>query len=566
MHRWIAPCEKRVLFATVPAGFSDAAFGAAISNGTAMEFAPDGRLFVAQETGQLRIITTAGNLLAAPAITVTTDPTGERGLLGIAFDPNFASNQYIYLYYTATTPAIHNRISRFTMTGDTTTAATELVLMDLPNLSATNHNGGAMHFGIDGKLYVAVGENAVAANAQSNSTTLGKMLRLNSDGSIPTDNPFYGSTTGNNRAIWARGLRNPFTFAVQPVTGKIAINDVGQTSWEEVNIGLAGANYGWNATEGDFTQGSFPAFTRPRYSYDRAQGQFIAGGTFYNPGIANPYPNALVGRYFLADGGSGWIKHINPDGAPTANDAASFASGLSVPVDLKTGPDGFIYYLQRGTGNGSAGVRRITTTPVTNTAPQFMIDGTSPGSQTVQIVFNRDIAGSPAAGDLIITNLDTNVAISSADISVQYTAATRTATWFYTGNAAGIFPDGNYRATLPAGAVDDANDIPTTQASQVDFFILDGDATRDRIVDTQDFNLLAANFGNTAAFTQGNFDYSGTVDSIDFGRLLNNFGKRLLPPAGPVLGALVVAGGQLINPPFGDSPLRPYRDLPEFLS
>src|ERR1041384_2060188 len=109
-----------------------------------MAFAPDGRLFICQQGGQLRVIKN-GALLATPFLTVTVDSAGERGLLGAAFDPNFATNNFIYIYYTATTPATHNRVSRFTANGDVALAGSEVVLLDLNNLSsATNHNGGAM--------------------------------------------------------------------------------------------------------------------------------------------------------------------------------------------------------------------------------------------------------------------------------------------------------------------------------------------------------------------------------------------------------------------------------------
>ena len=164
----------------------------------------------------------------------------------MAFDPAFATNQFVYIYYTATTPALHNRISRFTANGDVAVAGSETVILDLNNLSsATNHNGGALAFGPDGKLYAAVGENANGANAQSMDNLLGKMLRINKDGTIPTDNPFFTSATGINRAIWALGLRNPFTFAFNPAGTELFINDVGQNTWEEINDGVAGANYGW---------------------------------------------------------------------------------------------------------------------------------------------------------------------------------------------------------------------------------------------------------------------------------------------------------------------------------
>ena len=230
--------------ATLPSGFTESMVAGGISSPTAMSFAPDGRLFVCQQTGQLRVIKN-GSLLASPFLTVTVDSAGERGLLGIAFDPNFASNQFVYIYYTVPGAPPHNRVSHFTANGDVVLAGSELPLLELNNLSsATNHNGGALHFGLDGKLYIAVGENANSANSQTLTNLLGKILRLNSDGTIPNDNPFFNQATGSNRAIWALGLRNPFTFAVQPGSGRSFINDVGQSAREEINLGVAGSNYG----------------------------------------------------------------------------------------------------------------------------------------------------------------------------------------------------------------------------------------------------------------------------------------------------------------------------------
>jgi glucose/arabinose dehydrogenase len=231
--------------ATVPAGFTDSIVASGLTNPTAMALAPDGRIFVCEQGGSLRVIKN-GALLSTPFLTVTVNSSGERGLLGIAFDPNFVSNQLVYVYYTATTPAIHNRISRFTASGDVALAGSETIVMDMPNLStATNHNGGALHFGPDGNLYVAVGDNANSANAQTLSTRLGKMLRITSTGGIPTDNPFFNQATGDNRAIWALGVRNPFTFTFQAGVGRMFINDVGENTWEEINDGIAGSNYGW---------------------------------------------------------------------------------------------------------------------------------------------------------------------------------------------------------------------------------------------------------------------------------------------------------------------------------
>jgi glucose/arabinose dehydrogenase len=167
-------------------------------------------------------------------------------------------------------------VSRFTANGDFAVAMSELAILDLdPLSSANNHNGGAIHFGIDGKLYVAVGDNANGANSTVLTNLKGKMLRLNADGMIPTDNPFFNQTTGVNRAIWAIGLRNPFTFSIHSASGRMFINDVGEATWEEIYEGGAGENYGWPSTEGATNE---PAFQTPVYSYEH--GSVVAPFTF----------------------------------------------------------------------------------------------------------------------------------------------------------------------------------------------------------------------------------------------------------------------------------------------
>jgi glucose/arabinose dehydrogenase len=327
--------------ATLPVGFTEIAISG-LSSPTAMEIAPDGRIFVCQQGGALRVIKN-GALLPAPFVTLSVDSNGERGLLGIAFDPNFASNNFLYLYYTVSFNPRRNRVSRFTANGDVVVPGSESVVLELDNLTgATNHNGGAIHFGPDGKLYIAVGENATPSNAQTLANRHGKVLRINADGTIPTDNPFFTTASGNNRSIWALGLRNPFTFAFQPGTGRMFVNDVGQDSWEEINDGIAGSNYGWPNTEGPTSN---PSFRSPLFSYSHGEGCAIAGGAFYNPGIVQ-FPPSFVGKYFFADLCGGWIRVFDP----ATGTAADFASGISNPVDLKVGTDGSLYYLARGSG------------------------------------------------------------------------------------------------------------------------------------------------------------------------------------------------------------------------
>ena len=343
--------------ATVPAGFAETVVASGLANPTAMEFAPDGRLFVGQQGGRLRVIKN-GALLATPFVTLTVNSSGERGLLGVTFDPDFATNNFVYVYYTATTPNVHNRISRFTANGDIAVASSEVVILDLNPLSgATNHNGGAIHFGEDGKLYAAVGDNANGANAQTLANLLGKILRINADGSVPTDNHFYGQAAGVNRAIWALGLRNPYTFSIEPVTGRMFINDVGQNTWEEIDEGVSGSNYGWPDTEGPT---SAPRFDPPVYAYQHGAGTptgcAITGGAFYNPQDVLQFPASYDGDYFFADYCSGWIYKLETSDLT----ATQFATGISSPVDLKVSDDGALYYLARGSGSTTGVVARIT--------------------------------------------------------------------------------------------------------------------------------------------------------------------------------------------------------------
>jgi glucose/arabinose dehydrogenase len=425
--------------ATVPSGFTDETFVSGLSNPTAMAFAPDGRLFVSQQGGQLRVIKN-GALLASPFLTVTVNSSGERGLLGITFDPSFATNRFVYVYYTATTPAVHNRISRFTANGDVAVTGSEVVLMALDNLStATNHNGGAMHFGPDGKLYVAVGENANRNNAQTLANRLGKMLRLNADGSIPSDNPFFASASGANRAIWSLGLRNPFTFNFQPGTGRMFINDVGEGTWEEINDGVAGSNYGWPITEGATTD---PRFRSPLFAYQHGSGGSngcaITGGTFYNP--ATPQFHAsYVGKYFFADYCNSWIRVFDP----ATGAAQNFASAVSAPVDLQVGPDGLLYYLARGAGAvgrvravsnqpPSITVQPISRTVAVGQAATFSVSAT--GSQPLSYQWQRgttNISGATSASYALVAGAADNgatfrVVVSNAFGSVTSNSVTLT--------------------------------------------------------------------------------------------------------------------------------------------
>jgi glucose/arabinose dehydrogenase len=341
--------------ATQPGGFTrNESWLTGLVNATAFAQAPDARLFIAEQGGALRVVKN-GALLATPFATVAVDSNGERGLIGVALHPAFASNGWVYIYSTRVAGGVsHNRISRFIAAGDVAVAGSEQMLVDLPALSsATNHNGGGMHFGSDGKLYVGVGDNANGAQAQNLALPFGKLLRFNDDGTIPADNPFAASLSGLGRAVWAYGLRNPYTFAVQPGTGTIHINDVGENTWEEINVGVAGANYGWPASEGPDNVAS--GVTGPLFTYKHSdanplgsgpggffKGFAIAGGAFY-PG-AGAFPAGYRNQYYFADYVSKFVGRID---LANGNAAYAFASLSGSPVDLLVGLDGAVYVLTR---------------------------------------------------------------------------------------------------------------------------------------------------------------------------------------------------------------------------
>jgi glucose/arabinose dehydrogenase len=284
---------------------------------------------------------------------------------------------YVYVYYTRKGKRKrppYNLVARFTTSTDeqgnlVATPGSEEILLRLPNLRQKNHNDGAIHFGNADdanerdKLYVAVGENGRQRAAQSLATVLGKMLRINKDGTMPSDNPFYESTTVNKQAIWALGLRNPYSFDIhqpgtEPGTGKIFINDVGYHWW--INEGQGGANYGWPHVEGPDPDGRYtgPLFAC-QHGFNETTGCAITGGAFYNPDRPS-FGDNYVGDYFFADFCTGWIRKLDP-AAPTEEErVTSFKSGFNErPVDIKVSREGDLYFLARGTGS----VEKISYTP-----------------------------------------------------------------------------------------------------------------------------------------------------------------------------------------------------------
>lgn len=367
--------ECRQLLATLPANFTET-FIARVPTSTAstMAFAPDGRLFVADTSaGKIRIVKN-NSLLGTEFLSLNTDHFGERGINGIAFDPNYASGSpYLYVYYTTNSSNPVNRLSRFraSSNSDIANPAEEILLDNIPSPTGF-HNGGALHFGADQMLYLGVGDGAGTNGplAQSLSSLSGKILRLNATNPaniIPGDNPFV-SVTGARPEIWAIGFRNPFSGAIKPGTNQLYINDVGQATWEELNEVQKGKNYGWPNAEG---QSSNPAYVNPLYTYGGFQAsRAITGGAFYTK---TQFPGEYQNDYFFADYTQGWIKTYDPSSKIVSN----FAAGSQQYLDLDVDAAGNLWTLEL---NGT--VRRISYvgSTTTNRSPIAKVKLNPPGN------------------------------------------------------------------------------------------------------------------------------------------------------------------------------------------
>jgi len=314
-----------------------------------MAIAPDGRVFIAEKNGRILVIRD-DEMMPDPFLEIDVDNYHERGLSGIAFHPDFEQNNFFYVFYTVP-GANHNRISRFRANGDLAIPGSEEILLDMGNLAGPVHNGGEMRFGLDGKLYISTGDGADGFPPQSMSRLLGKFLRMNPDGSIPTDNPFYNTATGDNRLIYALGLRNSFTFDIQRTTGRIFANDVGQNLFEEVNEIESGKNYGWTLVEGFIGNQTPPDnYQDPIYAYDHDQGCAITGSAFYSP-ETYAFPPEYHDKYFFADYCDGYIKVLNPDNGQVER---TFITNINRPIKMLVTATGEMYYLERaGMGGGS---------------------------------------------------------------------------------------------------------------------------------------------------------------------------------------------------------------------
>ena len=301
----------------------------------------DTRMFVVTQGGVIHVFENRDDVASAKVFLDLSDRVtqngGELGLLGLAFDPGYADNGFFYVNYNPDFDPIginprRTLIARFQVTSDPDVAdpdsETVLLSYDQP---FDNHNGGWLAFGPDGKLYIASGDggslNDPANNAQNLGTPLGKILRIDADGSIPPDNPFVGQQ-GARGEIWAYGLRNPYRCSFDRATGTLWAGDVGQDMWEEIDHIVKGGNYGWRKFEGNHdVQPADPDpgnAVGPVFEYAHEEGRCSITGGYVYRGAALP---SAAGRYFYADYCSGEVW--------------SFAGGTSTPVGTVPTPTSF---------------------------------------------------------------------------------------------------------------------------------------------------------------------------------------------------------------------------------
>jgi glucose/arabinose dehydrogenase len=361
-----------------------------------LTFAPDGRIFIWQENGIVRIFKN-GVLLPTPFLNLgnKVNVVNDRGLLGLALDPNFSTNRFVYLLYTyedGTNPndpapktARLTRVTASSTNPDIAISGSEVVILgsigngpcgnhpvgaDCIPSDSDSHSIGTLRFAPDGKLFVGIGDGAgydavdpLAMRAQDLNSYSGKILRINKDGTAPGDNPFDDGANSIRSRVYSYGLRNPYRFSLHPVTGELYIGEVGWNAWEEIDRGR-GKNFGWPCYEGHLPepdyQEAFPQcsdlasseVTPPLYTYSHSEGQAVIGGQFYS---GTQYPTQYRGNYFFADYPGQFIRRMTFDASGHMLDVQTFATDVTDPVSLELGPDGCLYYISLASGQ----VRRI---------------------------------------------------------------------------------------------------------------------------------------------------------------------------------------------------------------
>jgi len=415
----------------VPDGFSHEVVSAGLLAPVGIAVLPDGRLLVVeQKTAKIRLIRD-GALLPDVGTVADVNASGlERGLLGIAVDPLWPSQPYVYVHFTGFAPdGVH--IERYRLAGDLTgtgdgqltfAADARYRLLDaIPDVRPI-HNGGTVRFGPDGKLYVSLGEDDDRCAAQDTVSLRGVIGGGPPafDALAPADNPYAGAGDPRRRLIWALGLRNPFRFHIDPANGALFIADVGYAKWEEVDrADHGGLNFGWPGLEAlEPFQGGCPAPspTPPIQHYGRGSvAAIVSAGVYRAPaGASTPFPLEYEGDFFVNDFYEGRLRRLSGSGdtwAPADTVAGQpssdiWALGLGGACDFAVGPDGSLWFCRQDGAGGPGTIERIRAVPGARTpigvGVTFGAPTPTPASESVQ--FDYVLTGA-AIVDLSIFDL-----------------------------------------------------------------------------------------------------------------------------------------------------------------
>ncbi len=438
---------------TLPGGFTQEVVVSSLRLPTAFVSLPDGRLFIALKGGEVRVFKN-GAVLPTPLIDLSArvNEHQDRGLLGIAVDPDFATNGHLYLAYTYDDDAVDDtgsktgRVSRFTVVGDTASPQSEVVLLgtrvgnscyDFPAGSdciptdSASHTVGQLKFAPDGTLFVTLGDGARfdtvddgALRAQDLDSLGGKVLRITRSGQGLPTNPFWNGNAASNRSkVWSYGLRNPYRFNFRPGTSTVYLGDVGLSAYEEIDVATAGANFGWPCYEGPSRQSGYApkpicqalynrgesAVKMALYYWDHTVGHAATGGAFYT---GTAYPATWQGAYFFGDYNDKWLRALRVD----ANDnlvpgsVTTFATAAGSVVDIEIGPDTNLYYVDIFAGE----LRRIRYTA--GNSPPVAVASATPreGPVPLKVLFSSAGSSDPDGDALAYTwNFGDGTAIST---------------------------------------------------------------------------------------------------------------------------------------------------------
>lgn len=384
-------------------------FGTGFTQPVEMTHAGDSRLFVVEQTGRIKILNNNGSVNVTPFLNISTliSTGGERGLLGLAFHPNYTSNGYFFVNYTNTSG--NTVIARYSVSGNPDIADTTGQILLTITQPFSNHNGGSIKFGPDGFLYIAMGDGGSAGDpgnrAQNITENLGKMLRIDVNSTIapfyinPPSNPYVG--IAGNDEIWAIGLRNPWKFSFDKSTGDLWIADVGQGVYEEVNKvapTLANVNYGWRCFEANSVYNNtgncatITGTTFPLVAVNHNTGACsITGGYVYR---GTTYPN-LIGKYLFSDYCLGKI------GITTSTGATTFSSTFSGSF-VSFGEDfvGELYISDIGSGT----IYKITDTSLSNESFEKNLFTIYPNPAKNVLFIEKSEANYPTAIEIIDVN------------------------------------------------------------------------------------------------------------------------------------------------------------------